>query len=131
MKQCKACPWRKDVTPEKDIPGGYCPVKHKSLKSTIAEPGSMRGGDIRAMACHETPVGAERVCVGWAHQQLGVGNSIGLRMQARTDVRLQNLEVVGEQHQRFEDTLPKKTRRAGRDSTASTLNASMDTRRST
>jgi len=31
-RQCKACPWRKDVVPERDIPGGYCEVKHANLK---------------------------------------------------------------------------------------------------
>ncbi len=111
MKQCKACPWRKDVTPEKDIPGGYCSLKHKNLKSTIAEPGTFRG-DSTMMACHEAHVGAESPCVGWAHNQLGVGNNIALRMQAISDKRFHGMETVGEQHQRFEDTLPKKKRAA-------------------
>lgn len=35
--QCKACPWRKDVVPERDIPGGYSKERHRNLKDTIAQ----------------------------------------------------------------------------------------------
>ena len=108
-RQCAKCPWRKDVDP-RDIPDGYCEVKHANLKSTIAEPGSVRGllgGDpLRVMACHEFPVSAEQPCVGWVIHQLGPGNNIALRMQA-LDGRFKNWRTVGEQHETFEDTLPK------------------------
>lgn len=110
-KQCKKCPWRKDVDPN-DIPNGYSRDKHAALKCTIAEPGglrSMSGGSM--MACHETAVGAEKPCVGWLVNQLGPGNNIGLRLRVMTGQIDGNVETVGEQHERFEDTLPRKTRR--------------------
>jgi len=107
MKQCKACPWKKSTRPKKDIPGGYCEKKHAALKSTIAKPGEIRISEaVRCMACHESPVGAERPCVGWLAHQLGPGNNIALRFLAR-DGRYGELELVGDQHTRFEDTLKK------------------------
>lgn len=106
-KQCAKCPWRVDVDPH-DIPNGYCETKHAALKATIAEPGSfcIATGGVRMMACHETKPGHERPCVGWIANQMGRGNNLALRMAAiagRIDV---NVETVGEQHERFEDTLP-------------------------
>lgn len=108
--QCKACPWRKDVVATKDIPGGYSKEKHRGLKATIAVPGDARGAfnPPRLMACHESGRGAEVVCVGWLHNQLGVGNNIGVRLQAMTGAFPQH-KVVGEQHKRFEDTLGEET----------------------
>lgn len=63
------------------------------------------------MACHESPVGKEITCVGWLHNQIGVGNNILLRLAARDGVIDANVEVVGKQHSCFEDTLPKPKRR--------------------
>lgn len=105
-KQCAKCPWKKGVDPN-DIPGGYCSTKHKNLRDTIATPGLLQlgFGPIRVMACHEAPVGRELACVGWLANQLGPGNNISLRMMAR-DGRFGRFETVGEQHERFEDTLP-------------------------
>ncbi len=103
--QCKACPWRKGVKPAEDIPGGYCEIKHRNLKDTIATPGLVQLGPMRMMACHESPVGAEQPCVGWLINQLGPGNNIGLRMLAM-DGRFKNVRTDGPQHRRFEDTLP-------------------------
>jgi hypothetical protein len=60
------------------------------------------------MACHETPVGREKPCVGWLNHQLGVGNNILLRFAARSRPELHDFETIGEQHERFEDTLPRK-----------------------
>lgn len=110
-KQCKKCPWRVDVNPH-DIPNGYCAEKHANLKRTIAEPGSLRNisSSIRLMACHETPVGRELPCVGWLMNQLGPGNNIGLRLAVRDGLVDADVETVGEQHERFEDTLPKRKR---------------------
>lgn len=106
-RQCKKCPWRTDVDPH-DIPNGYCEKKHAALSDTIAEPGSLRGlgGGLRVMACHETGAGAELPCVGWLANQLGPGNNLGLRLAAMTGRIDANFELVGEQHARFEDTLP-------------------------
>jgi Family of unknown function (DUF6283) len=105
-KQCKACPWRKDVNPQTDIPNGYCEAKHKNLKATIAQGAASLGKAPNMMACHESAVGSEEICVGWAMNQLGPGNNIGLRLRAIKDTRFHGLETVGPQHQRFEDTLP-------------------------
>lgn len=104
MKQCKKCPWLKSTDPH-TIPDGYCVEKHRALKKTIAIPGELRPGPVRAMACHESPVGAERECVGWLSNQLGPGNNIALRLQA-LDGRFSKLTLIGEQHESFEDTLP-------------------------
>lgn len=104
-KQCAKCPWKTSSDPN-EIPGDYCPEKHRALSSTIAEPGAVRLGPMKLMACHETPAGRERPCVGWLVHQLGEGNNIGLRiavMSRRVDA---NVQTVGPQHARFEDTLP-------------------------
>lgn len=109
--QCKACPWKVSTVPDRDIPGGYCETRHKALKGTIADPGEIRFAHaIRVMACHESPVGKEIECVGWLANQLGPGNNIALRMQLIMGA-LPEFELVGEQHERFEDTLPKRRRR--------------------
>lgn len=104
-KQCAKCPWRVDVDP-RDIPNGYCETRHANLRDTIAAPGSVRLGGLRMMACHETKPGKEIACVGWLVNQLGPGNNIGLRMAVVTGRVSANVEVVGEQHETFEDTLP-------------------------
>lgn len=108
-KQCAKCPWRKDVDPT-EIPGEYCEVKHRGLKKTIAKPANVADllfKELQMMACHETPPGREKPCVGWLVHQFGPGNNIGLRMavfEGRVDM---DVEPVGEQHERFEDTIPK------------------------
>lgn len=107
-KQCKKCPWRVDVDPN-DIPNGYCSTKHAGLRETIAEPArvaDLAAGGIRIMACHETAQGAELPCVGWLHHQLGVGNNLMLRMMVIHGKINADYELVGEQHETFEDTLP-------------------------
>lgn len=47
----------------------------------------------------------ESPCAGWMHNQLGEGNNIGLRMWAINGLK-SKVEVVGQQHRCFEDTLP-------------------------
>lgn len=102
-KQCKACPWKVSTVPERDIPGGYCAKKHRSLKSTIAE--GYDGMPLVQMACHEFPIGKEQVCVGWLANQLGPGNNIGLRLRAAHGL-IPPFLLDGAQHETFEDTLP-------------------------
>ena len=106
-RQCAKCPWKVSTDPY-DIPNGYCPTKHAALDNTIAEPASLRdlGGPLRMMTCHETVDGKELPCVGWLAQQLGPGNNIALRMAAMTGQIDTNFDLDGEQHERFEDTLP-------------------------
>lgn len=113
-RQCAKCPWRVDVDP-RDIPNGYCETKHRNLKGSIAEPGSLNGlASLRMMACHETKIGKELPCVGWLANQLGPGNNIGLRLAVATGRIDADFELVGEQHATFEDTLPKPRRTRGR-----------------
>lgn len=104
-KQCPKCPWRQDVDPH-DIANGYCETKHRALESTIASPGDLSclaGGTIHVMACHET---RDAHCVGWLLNQLGPGNNIGLRLDAMSCGNIREVELVGEQHETLEETLP-------------------------
>lgn len=107
-RQCKACPWKVGVDP-RIIPGEYREDKHRALCRTIAEPGKLdlAADTLRLMACHETTRGRELPCVGWLVHQLGPGNNLALRlavMQGRVGA---NVETVGPQYERFEDTLPR------------------------
>jgi hypothetical protein len=104
-KQCAKCPWRVDVDP-RDIPDGYCETKHAALSGTIAKPGALPSGPLRIMACHESPTGRERPCVGWLHNQLGPGNNVALRLAVASGHIDAEYRLAGEQHAAFEDTLP-------------------------
>lgn len=106
VKQCKSCPWRVDCVPDRDIPHGYSRELHAVLARTIARPGDLRPGGIRAMACHYSKIGEKFPCTGWIENQIGDGNNIGLRMAVMTG-RMPMPEVDGEQHERFDDTLPR------------------------
>ena len=102
--QCAKCPWIVGADP-REIPDGYDEDAHRALACTIAAPGSVQSSG-RAMACPESPQGDEAHCVGWLVNQLGPGNNIGLRLNM---IRCENADKIrtrGEQHQRFEDTLP-------------------------
>lgn len=110
-RQCEKCPWKVTTDPT-EIPNGYSEDRHRDLVGTIAEPGRLVVGTLRVMACHESPVGDERICAGWVMHQLGPGNNLALRMQAMTgQLDVAGVELVGEQHDRFEDTLPRSTKR--------------------
>lgn len=101
--QCAKCPWRVDVDPH-DIPNGYSVKKHCALDGTIAKPGDFNFGDpLRVMACHETH---DAHCIGWLVNQVGSGNNIGLRLSLRNCENARDIKLQGEQHKRFEDTLP-------------------------
>jgi hypothetical protein len=106
-KQCAKCPWRVDVDPN-DIPNGYCERKHEALSKTIARDplASVMSGTLPMMACHETKVGKELPCVGWLAHQLGPGNNIGLRLAVSCGRVSADFELVGEQHDSLEATLP-------------------------
>lgn len=101
--QCKQCPWRKDAELSK-IPGYERDAHQKLGTSTIAEPGCF-GCVTKAMACHESPPGAEQHCVGWLMNQLGPGNNIGLRMWMRLCENSKELRTIGPQYGTFEETL--------------------------
>lgn len=105
-RQCRKCPWKTSTDPH-DIPNGYSERKHANLSATVAEPGTLRtDGPLRIMACHETPLTKELPCIGWLTNQMGPGNNLALRLaviRGRIDA---DVETVGPQHERFEDTLP-------------------------
>ncbi|HYX22463.1 MAG TPA: DUF6283 family protein [Thermoanaerobaculia bacterium] len=103
-RQCKQCPWKVGSNP-RDIPGEYSEDRHRALESTIARD-TLFGDALRMMACHETMPGKELPCVGWMHHQLGAGNNIMLRFAVISGRVNGDVEVVGPQHERFEDTLP-------------------------
>jgi len=103
--QCAKCPWKKSTDPN-TIPNGYSVAAHVKLACTIAEPGRFAIGGVRMMACHETSPGAELPCVGWLVHQLGPGNNIALRVATLMGRIDPNVQTVGPQHERFEDTLP-------------------------
>lgn len=104
--QCAKCPWKVSTNPH-EIPRGYSVEKHKALAKTIAKPADvsalLTGEPQHVMACHDEH---EAHCVGWVMHQLGPGNNIALRLQMRNCENAGELRTVGEQHQRFEDTLP-------------------------
>lgn len=103
--QCAKCPWRVDVDPN-EIPNGYSFDKHVALNSTIAKDGDYSGltsPEIHIMACHEMH---NTHCIGWLMNQLGVGNNIALRLHMMRCENAGSLKTIGEQHQRFQDTLP-------------------------
>ena len=108
-RQCKTCPWKKGASVDA-IPN-YAPEQHLRLTSTIAEPGSLAGlgrVGLRVMACHHSSEGADLACVGWLEHQLGPGNNIALRLRALSEPGFANVATEGPQHERFEDTLPKR-----------------------
>ena len=112
VHQCRSYPWRVDCVPDRDIPNGYCANMHAELKGTIKSglESLPLGGTIRAMACHYSKPGEEFVCAGWLYNQLGPGNNIAARLKVMTGAWPVPV-TDGEQHERFEDTLPKPKRR--------------------
>lgn len=108
VRQCATCPWRVACDPLTDIPNGYSVDLHARLSSTIAKPGVIELGKVHAMACHHSKVGAETPCAGWLANQIGSGNNIAVRVEVIRG-RMPFPITSGEQHARFEDTLPEVT----------------------
>lgn len=105
-KQCAKCPFKVSTNPF-DIPDGYEEERHKNLSCTIAKEGEIRfGGNLNVMACHHSKPDNMQHCVGWLHNQLGVGNNIMLRLSMMNYSNVGEIKVYGKQHERFEDTLP-------------------------
>lgn len=109
--QCAKCPWKVDTDPY-EIPNDYCEIKHRNLKDTIATENDFGFGNplqpLKVMACHHSKDTNENTehCVGWLNHQLGIGNNIRLRLIMLDCENIEELEVVGEQHETFEATLP-------------------------
>lgn len=104
-RQCAKCPWKVSTDPF-DIPDGYCELKHKNLSDTIAKEGVLNLGVLKVMACHHSDGNDQMYCIGWLNHQLGAGNNIGLRLSMRNCENIRDIKVYGEQHKKFEDTLP-------------------------
>ena len=104
VRQCKKCPWKASTNPF-EIPDGYDVDKHKALLETIATPGNLF--PVKVMACHHSEPGKEQYCIGYLYNQLGAGNNIGLRLKMLNCSNVNRIQVVGPQHETFEDTLPK------------------------
>lgn len=100
--QCRLCPWWVETNPY-DIPNGYDVERHRALERTIARGINLGAESLPVMACHETD---EAHCIGWLVNQLGPGNNIMLRIQMMTCGNAKKIRLRGEQHERFEDTLP-------------------------
>jgi hypothetical protein len=111
VHQCKSCPWRVDCGPDRDIPG-YNRELHKKLTNTIASGLDFCSDRLHCMSCHYSNSGADFPCAGWLHNQLGVGNNLGVRMAVLRG-SLPVPEVEGDHHGRFEDTLIHRRRSAG------------------
>lgn len=111
VHQCKTCPWKVTTDPTAEIPN-YVPELARALTCTIAKspmeslfPVIGAGAPMRMMACHYSKPGEEFPCAGWLEHQLGPGNNIAVRLlvaQGRLPVPV----TEGEQHERYEDTLP-------------------------
>jgi len=106
-KQCKKCPWKQGTDP-REIPNGYSLDKHRALSRTIAPEADISTlvDPLQQMGCHEHPAEARVPCVGWIVHQLGPGNNLALRLRALLGKFDANVQTVGPQHERFEDTLP-------------------------
>lgn len=118
VHQCKSCPWKTSTVPERDIPR-YKLSLARRLGRTIAKSAedstrsALSSCPMHVMACHYSNYGEEIPCAGWLHNQLGVGNNIAVRLRVMGG-HMPVPEVEGEQHERYEDTLPcepKKRRR--------------------
>lgn len=108
VRQCKSCPWRKGVD-ARGIPDGYCAEKHARLGvTTIAKGLASFSKPLRFMACHSSPRGHEKPCAGWLANQLAPGEHLALQWVVWTErPEWGDLELIGEQHACFEDTIPK------------------------
>lgn len=104
-KQCSTCPWKVSSNPY-DIPHGYSEDKHKDLERTIAKDTLHGLGSVHVMSCHHSNTKDEEYCIGWLENQLGVGNNIGMRIRMMHYTNTGEIETFGEQHEKFEQTLP-------------------------
>ncbi len=76
------------------------------LKSIIANGNAaeqIQSDTLYIMACHETH---DAHCVGWLINQMGSGNNILLRLAMRGCENFSKIKLIGDQHERFEDTYP-------------------------
>ena len=103
VEQCTNCPWREGADLTK-IPG-YVRENHKKLSGTIAKDTNILNQQLRIMACHNSTKVAVYFCIGWLHNQLGIGNNILLRLEMRNCSNIKEIKLKGEQKKTFESTL--------------------------
>lgn len=113
VKQCKSCPWRVDCVPDEDIPNYRLDLAEGLTRTIQSGLPTLFATERRLMGCHYSKPGEEFPCAGWLHNQIGVGNNLGVRLSVMTG-RMPVPEVDGPQHERYEDTLPKPRVRAKR-----------------
>jgi hypothetical protein len=102
-KQCRNCPWRVDSDFSK-IPG-YDRQQHLDLAQTIVDDGSLDPSrPVKFMGCHNSTEGNDLECIGWLNNQRN-SNNLGLRLMMMRCRNVGEIEVVGEQHLIFEETL--------------------------
>lgn len=100
--QCKNCPWKVSADLSK-IPN-YDRQQHLDLNVCIPEHEyDMQFRPI--MSCHNSTDTKPEPCIGFLYNQLNIGNNIPLRLRARKIVGIENIVVVGEQLETFEETL--------------------------
>lgn len=102
VKQCATCPWK--VGADVNLIPNYRRELHEKLTCTIADGPAVPVGPLRLMACHYSTDRKNKPCAGWLHNQIGVGNNIGVRLAMMTE-RLPVPKVDGEQYETFEETL--------------------------
>lgn len=104
VRQCRSCPWK--VGADLSLIPNYNRDLHTKLTCTIAkdERLPLPGAPLRLMACHYSTERKNKPCVGWLHNQIGVGNNIGVRMALMTG-HLPVPKVDGDQYETFEETL--------------------------
>ncbi|MDQ2096792.1 MAG: DUF6283 family protein [Tychonema bourrellyi B0820] len=101
-KQCKTCPWKLSETVA-DIPN-YSVETHEALQDTIADKtgnANQIQEKLNVMTCHKS---INSKCVGWLHNQLGIGNNIPLRVNMMFYSNAKDIEIDGEQVSSFEET---------------------------
>lgn len=110
ITQCTTCPWKVGCVPERDIPNYQLDLAKKLDRTIAASPedslrAALSGDGLQSMACHYSKSGEEIPCAGWIHNQLGPGNNIAVRLRVMGG-HLPIPKVDGDQHERYEDTLP-------------------------
>ena len=84
----------------------YAHVKDLGAYITIAKEHDysfLAGKEQHVMACHETH---DAHCIGWLAHQCGPGNNIAMRMRMMSCENADQVKLIGDQHETFEDTLP-------------------------
>jgi hypothetical protein len=102
-KQCVNFPWKVDSDLSK-IPS-YDRGQHRNIAQTIVDDGILDPHrPVRFMGCHNSTDDNDLECIGWLNNQRNY-NNIGLRLMMRICENVRDIEVFGEQHRNFKDTL--------------------------